>query len=180
MEYTLICLQAKRRRTILYCSGMARGFLKIPLLFPCRFFRKKKKTCSTSQLQFHIENTPASIEAYQILFALQHLASNSNSANFSDDINRSSKVQKQLLTTMPTFYGKIEKFEVFEDLFQTSLKKHIQLTGDKINYFYSLMKEDELQTFENISSANREKLGKILAVFRRNNVKPQSMATAKK
>ena len=31
------------------------------------------------------------------------------------------------MTTMPTFDGKSEKFELFEDLFQTSLKIHKQL-----------------------------------------------------
>ena len=81
---------------------------------------------------------------------------------------------------MPTFDGKSEKFELFEDLFQTSLKIHNQLTeGDKVNYFHSLMRGDALQTFKNISSLNREKLAEILTVFRRKHVKPQSMATAK-
>ena len=43
---------------------------------------------------------------------------------------------------MPTFDGKTEKFELFEDLFQTSLKIHNQLTeDDRINYFHSLMEE---------------------------------------
>ena len=53
------------------------------------------------------------------------------------------------LKTMPTFDGKSEKFELFEDLFQTSLKIHNQLTEeDKINYFHSLMRGDALQTFK--------------------------------
>ena len=56
---------------------------------------------------------------------------------------------KSLTTTMPTFDGKSEKFELFEDLFQTSLKIHSQLTEeDKINYFHSLMRGDALQTFK--------------------------------
>ena len=81
---------------------------------------------------------------------------------------------------MPTFDGKSEKFELFEDLFQTSLKIHNQLTEeDKINYFHSLMRGDALQTFKNITSPNRENLGEILTVFRRKYVKPQLMATAK-
>ena len=46
---------------------------------------------------------------------------------------------------MPTFDGKSEKFELFEDLFQTSLKIHSQLTEeDKIYYFHSLMRGDAL------------------------------------
>ena len=81
---------------------------------------------------------------------------------------------------MPTFDGKSEKFELFEDLFQTSLKIHNKLTEeDKINYFHSLMCGDALQTFKNVTSPNRENLGEILTVFRGKNVTPQSMATVK-
>ena len=82
---------------------------------------------------------------------------------------------------MPTFDGKSEKFELFEDLFQTSLKIYNQLTEeDKTNYFHSLMRGDALQTFKYITSPNRENLGEILTVFRRKDVKLQSMATAKR
>ena len=141
---------------------------------------KQKKARSTSQPQFRSENTPATLEADQILLALQQLATNSNSANFNNNISRISKLPKSLTTTMPTFDGKSEKFELFEDLFQTSLKIHNQLTEeDKINYFHSLMRGDALQTFKNITSPNRETLVEILNVFRRKYVKPQSMATAK-
>ena len=141
---------------------------------------KQKKARSTSQPQFRSENTPATIEADQIMLALQQLATNSNSANFNNNISRISKVPKSLRTTMPTFDGKSEKFKLFEDLFQTSLKIHNQLTEeDKVNYFHSLMRGDALQTFKNIISPNRENLGEILTVFRRKYVKPQSMATAK-
>ena len=81
---------------------------------------------------------------------------------------------------MPTFDGKSEKFELFENLFQTSLKIRNQLTEeDKINYFHSLMRGDALQTFKNITSPNREKLGKILTVFRRKYKKSQSTGTTK-
>ena len=80
---------------------------------------------------------------------------------------------------MPTFDGKSEKFEFFEGHFQTILKIHNQLTeGNRINYFHSLMRGDELQTFKNINGPTRENLGEILAVFWRKYVKPQSMATA--
>ena len=44
---------------------------------------KQKKARSTSQPPFRSENTPATIEADQILLTLQKLVSNSNSANFS-------------------------------------------------------------------------------------------------
>ena len=141
---------------------------------------KQKKARSTSQPQFHTENTPATIEADQILLALQQLATNINSANVTNNSNRISKLPKYLTTTMPTFDGKSENFELFEDLFQTSLKIHNQLTEeDKIYYVHSLMRGDALQTFKSISSPNRENLTEILTVFRRKYVKPQSMATAK-
>ena len=141
---------------------------------------KQKKARSTNQPQFRSENTPATIEADQFLLALQQLATSSNSANVNNYSNRISKLPKSLTTTMPTFDGKSEKFELLEDLFQTSLKIHNQLTEEnKIYYFHSLMRGDALQTFKNISNPNRENLGGILTVFRRKYVKPQSMATAK-
>ena len=78
------------------------------------------------------------------------------------------------------FDGKCEKFELFQDLFQTSLEIHNQLTeDDRINYFYSLMRGVALQTFEIINGLVRENLTEILAVARRKCLKPQSMATAK-
>ena len=141
---------------------------------------KQKKNRSTSQPQFRSQNTPATIEADQILLALQQLANNNNSANFQNNINRISKLPKSLTTTMPTYDGTSEKFELFEDLFQTSLKIHNHLTeDDRINYFQSLMRGDALQTFKNINGPTRENLQEILAVFRRKYVKPQLMATAK-
>ena len=153
---------------------------EIPYCSPTTSSGKQKKARSTSQPQFRSENTPATIEADQILLALQQLATNSNSANFNNNISRISKLPKSLTTTMPTFDGKSETFELFEDLFQTSLKIHNQLTEeDKINYFHTLMRGDAPQTFKNITSPKRENLGKILTVFRRKYVKPQSMATAK-
>ena len=87
---------------------------------------------------------------------------------------------KSFKTTLPTFDGKSEKFGLFEDLFQRSLKIHNHLTEeDKINYFQSLKRGDALQTFKNITSPNRENLGVNLTVFRRKYVKPQPLATAK-
>ena len=81
---------------------------------------------------------------------------------------------------MPTFDGKSEKFEMFEDLFQTNLKIHNQLIEeDKLNCFHSLMRGAALQAFKNISSPSRENFSEILTVFHRKRLKPQSMATAK-
>ena len=103
---------------------------------------KQKKNRSTSQPQLRSENTPATIEADQILLALQQLSNNNNSKNFHNNINRNSKLPKSFTTTMPTFDGKPKKFELFEYLFQTSPKIHNQLTEeDRINYFHSLMGE---------------------------------------
>ena len=152
---------------------------EIPYCSPTTSSAKQKKERSTSQPQFRSENTPATIEAGQILLALQQLATNSNSVNFNTNISRISKLPESLTTTMPTFDGKSEKFEMFDDMFQTSLKIHNQLTEeDKVNYFHSLIRGDALQTFKNITSPNREDLGEILTVFRRKYVKPQSVATA--
>ena len=141
---------------------------------------KQKTNRFTSQPQFRSENTLATIEADQILLALQQLANNNNSAISLKNINKISKLPNSLTATMPTFGGKSEKFELFGDLFQTSLKIHNQLAEhDKINYFHSLMKRDALQTNENIIGPNRQNLGETLAVFRTKYVKPQSMAAAK-
>ena len=147
---------------------------------PCTSSGKQKLNRSTSQPQFRSENTRATIEADQILLALQQLANNNNSAKFHNNINRNSKMPTSLTTTMPTFDGNSEKFEMFKDLFQISLKTHNQLTEeDRINYFHSLMRGDPLQTFKNINGPTRENLGENLAFFRRKYVKPQSIATAK-
>ena len=141
---------------------------------------KQKKNRSTSQPHFRSVNTPATIEADQILLGLQQLANNNNSAKLQNNINRNSKLPRSLRKTMPTFDGKTEKVELFEDLFRTSLKIHNQLTQrDRVNYFHPLLRGDALQTSKNINGPTRENLGAILAIFRRKYLKPQSMATAK-
>ena len=141
---------------------------------------KQKKNRSTSQPQSCSENSPATIGADQTLLTLQQLANNNNSGNFHIIINRSSKLHKSITTTMPTFDGKSEEFELFEDLLRTSLKNHNQLSeDDRIKYFHPLRRGDALQTFKNIDGPTRENLREILKVIRRKYVKPQSMATAK-
>ena len=162
------------------CHNMTGVHEEVTYCSPSTSSGKQKKNRSTSQPQFCSGKTPATIESDQILLALQQLANNNSSANFHNNINRTSKLPKSLTTTMPTFDMKTEKFELFEDLFQASLKIHNQLTeDDRINYFHSLMRGNALQTFKNINGPTRENLEKILAVFRRKYVKPQSMATAK-
>ena len=163
-----------------YPHAMTAAQEEIPYCSPTTSSGKQKKARSTSQPEFRSKNTPATIEADQILLALQQLATNSNSGNFNNNNSRTSKLPKSPTTTMPTFDGTSEKFELFENLFPTSLKIHNQLTvEDKIIYLNSLMRGDALQTFKNITSPNRGNLREILTVFRRKYVKPQSMATAK-
>ena len=142
--------------------------------------KQKKGALHKSEPQFRSENTAAIINAGHVLLAFQPLVSNSNSANFNNNIKRVSKLPKALTTTMPTFDGKSEKFKLFEDLFYTGPKFTINSQKKtKSNYFHSLMRGGALQTTKNTSRRKREILRKIQTVFRRNYVKPQSMTTAK-
>ena len=130
---------------------------RIPYCSLGTYSGKQKEARSTSQPQFCSENTPATIEADQILLALQQLVTNKNSANVNNNSNRISKLPKPLTKTMLPFDGKTEKFELFEDLFQVSLKIDNELAEeDKIKYFHSLMRGDALQTFKNTGNRNRE------------------------
>ena len=81
---------------------------------------KQKRARSKNQPEICCANTLATIEADQILLALQQFASNTNSANFNNNIDRISKLPKSLTTAMPTFNGKSKKIELIEDLFQMS------------------------------------------------------------
>ena len=119
---------------------------EIPYCSPGNSSRKQKKAFSTSQLQFRSENSHATIEADQILLALQQLATNSNSANFNNIISGISKLIKFLTLTIPTFDGRSEEFELFEGLFETSLECHNQIAEeDRINYIHSFKRGDALQ-----------------------------------
>ena len=130
---------------------------EIPYCSPSTSSGKQKKARSTSQPRFRSENTPATIEADQIFLAPQQLATKSNLANFSINISRIWKLPKSLTTTMLTFDGKSERFELFEDLLRTSLKIHNQLTEeDRTNYFHSLLRGDALQTFKPSPAQHRE------------------------
>ena len=83
-------------------------------------------------------------------------------------------------TTLMTFDGKSEKFELFEDLFHTMIKLQPAMTEQmKINHFHSLLRKGALQTFRNINSINCQTLEVVLVIFRRKYVKPESQATAK-
>ena len=61
------------------CHDMA-GVHEEVTYCPPSTFSEKQKNRSTSQPQFRSENTPATIEADQILLALQQLANNNNFA----------------------------------------------------------------------------------------------------
>ena len=79
-----------------------------------------------------------------------------------------------------TFDGKSEKFELFDDLFHTMIKMQPDMSEQmKINHFHSLLRKNALQTFRNISTANRQTLEDVLIIFRQKYVKPVSQATAK-
>ena len=108
---------------------------EIPYCFFGTSSGKQKKTRSTTQPQFRSDNTPATIEADQILLALQQLATNHNSANVNNhnNLDKVSKLPKSLMKTLPTFDGKSKKFELFENLFQTSLKKPQSAHGRRQN-----------------------------------------------
>ena len=152
---------------------MVTGVLEeIPYCFPGTSSGKQKKARSRSQPQFRIGNTAAINEAEQFSLALQQLATNRNSANFNNNINRISKLQKPLTTTRPIFDEKLKKFKLFEDLFQTSLKNQSELTKEyKTNYFHSLLRGYALKTFKNITSPNKENSGEFLTMFRRKYMK---------
>ena len=106
------------QEAIRYRPHMATGVQEeTPYCSPGTSSGKQKKARSTSQPQFRSGNTPASIEADQILLALQQLAMNTKPGNFNNNINRISKWPKSLRIKMPTFDGKPGKLELFEDLF---------------------------------------------------------------
>ena len=93
---------------------------------------KQKKARSTSQPQFRSENTTATLEADQVLLALQQLATNSNSANFNNNISRISELlfcQQDPLIFYLLHIHKLENiqnnygfFFYFGNLFQLSLR----------------------------------------------------------
>ena len=66
-----------------------------------------------------------------------------------------------------TFDDKSEKFELFEDRFHTAIKIQPEMSEQmKINHFHSLLIKNALQTFRNISTANRQTLEDVLVIFR--------------
>ena len=89
------------------------------------------------------------------------------------------RLPKALSTTMPTFNGRNDEFEHFEDLFMTSLEVYPNISEEEqIHYFHSLLKDDALQTYRNMTDTNRASLEDIIATFRRRYIRTQSIATA--
>ena len=81
---------------------------------------------------------------------------------------------------MTTFDGRNDKFEHFEGHFTTSLKVYPNISEEEqIHYFHSILRGDALQTYRNMTDANRASLEDIIATFRRRYVRPQSVATAR-
>ena len=74
----------------------------------------------------------------EILLTLQQSAGSSSPAIFSINIGRISKQPKLLTTTIPTFDGKSEEFEMFGLFLQRSLKSQNQLAKEeKISFLLS-------------------------------------------
>ena len=84
---------------------------------------------------------------------------------------------KALTASLPTFDGKSEKFELFEDLFRNNIKMYPHLTEiQKINYFHSLLRGDALQAFRNTEDS---KIDEITTIFKRRFGDYLSMAIAR-
>ena len=87
---------------------------------------------------------------------------------------------KALTASLPTFDGKSEKFELFEDLFRNNIKMYPHLTEiQKINYFHSLLRGDALQAFCNIEDTKKDSLHEIMTIFKRRFGDYLSMAKAR-
>ena len=62
----------------------------------------------------------------------------------------------------------------------TSLKVYPNISEEEqFHYFHSLLKDDALQTYCNMTDTNRASLEDIIATFRRRYVRPQSIPTAR-
>ena len=87
---------------------------------------------------------------------------------------------KALTASLPTFDGKSEKIELFEDLFRNNIKMYPHLTElQKINYFHSLLRGDALQAFCNIEDSKKDSLDEIMTIFKRRFGDYLSMAKAR-
>ena len=84
------------------------------------------------------------------------------------EVNTTPPMPEALTTSIPTFDGKNEKFELFEDLFRNNIRMHPQLTEiQRINYFHSLLRGKALQGFRNLDDAKKNNLEDIMTTFKR-------------
>ena len=75
-------------------------------------------------------------------------------------------VSKALTSSLPSFDGKSENFELFEELFRNNKKVYPHLTEiQKINYFHSLLRGDTLDAFCNIEDSKKDSLDEIRTKF---------------
>ena len=82
--------------------------------------------------------------------------------------NTTPPMPKALTTSLPTFDGKNEKFELFEDLFRNNIRKHPHLTErQRINYFHSLLRGEALQAFRNLCDTKKNSQEDIMTTFKR-------------
>ena len=90
-----------------------------------------KRTKSRSQSQPAAKERPA---AARTLFGAENIDSTTL------------PMPKALTASLPTFDGKSDNFELFEDLFRNNIKMYPHLTEpQKINYFHPLLRGDALQ-----------------------------------
>ena len=168
------------RRTSPVPTNNDRNSRRNSLLLPCTSSGKQKKARSTSQRQFRGENTPATIEADQILLALQQLATNSNSVNFNNNISRISKLPKSLTTTMFTFDEKIREIRTVWRSVPNKSEDPQSADGRRQSKLLPLSHAWRCSTnSQKHHQPNFQTSGEFLTTFRRKYVETQSMATAK-
>ena len=92
----------------------------------------------------------------------------------------SSAFFKPNTTNTLIFDSESEKFELFEDLFQTMLKMQPEMSEAlKFYLFHSHFQKHALQIFRNNKASNEWTLEDLLIIFWRKNVRPPSEVTAK-
>ena len=74
---------------------------------------------------------------------------------------------------MPSFDGRNDKIEHFEDIFTTNFKVYSNISEeDQIHYFHSFLRGDTLQTYRKMTDTNRASLEDIITTFHRRYVRP--------
>ena len=74
---------------------------------------------------------------------------------------------KAVTASLPTFDGKFENFELFEDLFRNNIMYPLLTELQKTKYFHSLLRGYALQAFCNIEHSKKDSLGEIMTIFKR-------------